>query len=33
MYIESDGYAFSQSYSCMNGDVSEKAFKFKGFKA
>jgi hypothetical protein len=33
MYVGSDDDAFSQSYSCMNGDVSEKAFKFKGFKA
>ena len=33
MYVENDDDAFSQSYSCMNGDVSEKAFKFKGFKA
>jgi hypothetical protein len=33
MYVESDDDAFSQSYSCMNYDVSEKVFKFKGFKA
>jgi hypothetical protein len=33
IYIENDDDVFRQSHSYMNGDVSEKVFKYKGFKA